>query len=182
MSSIPTAKISQPFKAGRHELELLTAIGCATLLGAFFLQYVVGLQPCELCLQQRYAYYLVLFLCGWLWPGYVSGPRPMLAQTGFILITLLMASNAGLGIYHSGVEWGWWAGPTACTGPVTDFGPAGSLLGRLDAVKVVRCDEAQFRLLGLSLAGYNVLISTAMAVIAGWGGLSVFARRHFHGI
>ena len=67
--------------------------------------------------------------------------------------------NAGLGTYHSGVEWGFWQGPTDCTGPVVNLGSAGDLLSRLDTVKVVRCDEVQWRFLGLSLAGYNVLIS-----------------------
>jgi disulfide bond formation protein DsbB len=72
-------------------------------------------------------------------------------------------------IYHSGVEWHFWQGPTACTGPVGNLGSAGNLLERLDAVKVVRCDEVQWRFLGLSLAGYNVLISLLMAAIAAWG-------------
>ena len=64
---------------------------------------------------------------------------------------------------------GFWQGPTDCTGPVVDFGSAGSLLERLDTVKVVRCDEVQWRFLGLSLAGYNVLISLLMSAIAAWG-------------
>ena len=79
------------------------------------------------------------------------------------------SANAGLGTYHAGVEWGFWKGPTECTGPVGNLGSAGSLLQRLDTVKVVRCDEVQWRFLGLSLAGYNVLISLLMAAIAGWG-------------
>ena len=69
--------------------------------------------------------------------------------------------NAGLGTYHAGVEWGFWQGPTDCTGPVGNLGSAGDLLERLDTVKVIRCDEVQWRFLGLSLAGYNVLISLA---------------------
>ena len=56
-----------------------------------------------------------------------------------------------------------------CTGPVGNLGSAGSLLERLDTVKVVRCDEVQWRFLGISLAGYNVLISLSMAAIAAWG-------------
>ena len=64
-----------------------------------------------------------------------------------------------LGTYHSGVEWGFWQGPTDCTGPIGNLGSAGNLLQRLDTVKVIRCDEVQWRFLGLSLAGYNVLIS-----------------------
>jgi disulfide bond formation protein DsbB len=88
---------------------------------------------------------------------------------GLVLIALAALGNAGLGVYHSGVEWGFWQGPTECTGPVGSFGSAGSLLEQLDKVKVVRCDEVQYRFLGLSLASYNVLISLLMAAVAGWG-------------
>ncbi len=88
---------------------------------------------------------------------------------GLLLLALAALGNAGLGAYHAGVEWGWWQGPTDCTGPVGNLGSAGSLLERLNTVKVIRCDEVQWRFLGLSLAGYNVLISLLMAAIAGWG-------------
>ncbi len=74
----------------------------------------------------------------------------------------------GFGAFHAGVEWGFWPGPAECSGAVLDLGK-GSLLENLDRVKVVRCDEVQWRFLGLSLAGYNALISLLMAAIAGWG-------------
>ena len=82
---------------------------------------------------------------------------------------LAALANAWLGGYHAGVEWKFWQGPTDCSGPVVDLGSAGTLLQRLDTVKVIRCDEVQWRFLGLSLAGYNVLISLLMAAIAVWG-------------
>jgi disulfide bond formation protein DsbB len=85
------------------------------------------------------------------------------------LLALAAFGNAVLGAYHAGVEWGFWQGPTDCSGPVGNLGSAGTLLQRLDAEKVIRCDEVQWRFLGLSLAGYNVLISVAMAAIAAWG-------------
>ena len=88
---------------------------------------------------------------------------------GFAILALATLVNAGLGAYHSGVEWGFWQGPTDCSGPVVNLGSANDLLSRLDTVKVVRCDEVQWRFLGLSLAGYNVLISLLMAAIATWG-------------
>ena len=90
---------------------------------------------------------------------------------------LAALANAWLGAYHAGVEWEFWQGPTDCTGPVVDFGKAGTLLDRLDKVKVIRCDEVQWRFLGLSLAGYNVLISLLMAAIAGWGIVSRRRRK-----
>ena len=88
---------------------------------------------------------------------------------GLVLLALAALGNAGLGAYHAGVEWQFCKGPTDCTGPVGDLGSAGNLLQRLDTVKVIRCDEVQWRFLGLSLAGYNVLISLLMAAMAAWG-------------
>ena len=85
------------------------------------------------------------------------------------MLLLAALANAWLGAYHAGVEWKFWQGPTDCSGPVVDLGSAGKLLERLDTVKVIRCDEVQWRFLGLSLAGYNVLISLLMAAIAAWG-------------
>src|SRR6185437_3302812 len=96
------------------------------------------------------------------------GARGLLIA-GLALIALAALANAGLGSYHAGVEWGLWKGPTDCTGPILDLGKAGNLLDRLDTVKVVRCDEVQWRFLGLSLAGYNVLISLLMAAVAALG-------------
>jgi disulfide bond formation protein DsbB len=97
-----------------------------------------------------------------------GAPRGVLLS-GLALLALAALGNAWLGTYHAGVEWGLWQGPTDCTGPVGNLGSAGNLLERLDTVKVVRCDEVQWRFLGLSLAGYNVLISLLMALIALWG-------------
>jgi len=74
-----------------------------------------------------------------------------------------------LGTYHSGVEWKLWAGPRDCSGSLESLGNAGTLLDDLDKISVVRCDEAAWRFLGISLAGYNVLISLLMAAIAAWG-------------
>jgi disulfide bond formation protein DsbB len=79
-----------------------------------------------------------------------------------------MLCSAALGSYHAGVEWRWWPGPTDCSGPISDF-TAKPLLDQLRTMRIVRCDEAAWRFLGLSLAGYNVLISLALAGIAALG-------------
>ena len=102
-------------------------------------------------------------------------PRKLLA-VGFTAIIVAMLCGAALGTYHAGVEWHLWAGPTDCSGPITDLNAKGSILGQLNSIHVVRCDEAAWRLLGISLAGYNVLISLALAAIAGYGLLA--SRRH----
>ena len=147
----------------------ITVVAAATLSGAWFFQLVLDIRPCPLCLEQRYAYYLAIPL-GVL-TALAAGrdaPRAVLLA-GLALLAVAALGNAVLGTYHAGVEWGFWQGPTDCTGPIGNLGSAGSLLERLDTVKVVRCDEVQWRFLGLSLAGYNALISLAMAAIAAWG-------------
>jgi disulfide bond formation protein DsbB len=87
-----------------------------------------------------------------------------------------MLWNAGLGVYHSGVEWKWWQGPQECAGTLDDLGAAGGLLNKLQSITVVRCDEAAWRFLGLSLAGYNVLISLALAGVAAWAAAMEWQR------
>ena len=98
-----------------------------------------------------------------------AGRRSRCCWPGFAALLLAALANAWLGGYHAGVEWKFWEGPTDCSGPIVNLGSAGNLLERLDTEKVIRCDEVQWRFLGLSLAGYNVLISLAMAAIAVWG-------------
>jgi disulfide bond formation protein DsbB len=147
----------------------VAVIAAATLAGAWFFQLVLEIKPCPLCLEQRYAYYLAVPLGALVaFTAARGAPRPLLLA-GLALLALGALANAWLGGYHSGVEWGFWQGPTDCTGPVGDLGSAGTLLERLDKVKVIRCDEVQWRFLGISLAGYNVLISLSMAAIAVWG-------------
>jgi disulfide bond formation protein DsbB len=147
----------------------IMAIAAATLAGAWFFQLVLEILPCPLCLEQRYAYYFAVPFAALLALAAAKGaPRPILLA-GLALLALAALANAWLGSYHAGVEWGFWKGPTDCTGQIPNFGSAGDLLKRLDIVKVVRCDEVQWRFLGLSLAGYNVLISLLLAAIAAWG-------------
>jgi disulfide bond formation protein DsbB len=149
----------------------VTVIAAATLVGAWIFQYGFNIVPCELCLEQRYAYYFVIPAGALLVLAASRGLDRRWVALGLVVLGLVTLANAGLATYHSGVEWGWWKGPTACTGPIVDFGKAGNLLEQLNKVKVVRCDEVQWRFLGLSLAGYNVLISLLMSAIALLGAL-----------
>ena len=155
----------------------ITAIAAATLAGAWFFQLVLDIRPCPLCLEQRYAYYLALPVAALVaLAAAKDAPRGVLLL-GLAILAVAALANAGLGTYHAGVEWGLWQGPTDCTGQIGNFGSAGNLLERLDTVKVVRCDEVQWRFLGLSLAGYNVLISLLMAAIAAWGIARMLGRK-----
>jgi len=140
----------------------------ATILGAWYFQYVLKLPPCPLCLEERLPYHIVIPLSLLLAiAAIVRAPRALII-VGFLAIVAAMLCSAALGAYHAGVEWRWWPGPTDCSGPITDFS-AKPLLDQLRSIRVVRCDEAAWRLLGLSLAGYNVLISLALAAIAALG-------------
>jgi disulfide bond formation protein DsbB len=85
-----------------------------------------------------------------------------------------MLCSAALGSYHAGVEWKFWPGPADCSGPLTDLTAKGPLINQLQSIHVVRCDEAAWRFLGISLAGYNVLISLLLAALAAFG---LFARK-----
>jgi disulfide bond formation protein DsbB len=139
------------------------------ILGAWYFQYVLKLPPCPLCLEQRVPYHIVIPLSLLLAiAAIVRAPRALIV-VGFLALIAAMLISAALGAYHAGVEWRWWPGPTDCSGPMTDFTTNGPLLKQLQSIHVVRCDEAAWRFLGLSLAGYNVLISLALAAIAGLG-------------
>jgi disulfide bond formation protein DsbB len=144
-------------------------LSLVTLAGAWFFEYVLKLAPCPLCLMQRIPYHIIIPLSLLLAiAALVRAPRNLLL-VGFAAIAIAAACNVVLGSYHAGVEWHWWAGPADCSGPLTDLRTGGSLLDQLHAVHVVRCDEAAWRFLGLSLAGYNVLISLVLVLIAGFG-------------
>ncbi len=147
----------------------VTVIAAATLAGAWFFQLVLDIRPCPLCLEQRYAYYLAIPLGALTALAAARGAPRAVLYAGLAILAAAALGNAWLGAYHAGVEWGFWKGPTDCTGPVGNLGSAGNLLERLDTVRVIRCDEVQWRFLGLSLAGYNFLISLLMAAIAAWG-------------
>ena len=145
------------------------ALSAATILGAWYFQLVVKLPPCPLCLEERIPYYIVIPLSLLVAvAALVRAPRWVMAA-GFLALIAVTLCGAALGAYHAGVEWRFWAGPTDCSGPMADFTKQGSLLEQLQTVQVVRCDEAAWRLLGVSLAGYNVLISLALAAIAAFG-------------
>jgi len=168
-TAMPSSRAGSAGSPALRAALAVAIIAASTLAGAWFFQLVVGLVPCPLCLEQRYAYYALVPVAFLVALGAVRGAPRGVLLAGLAILAIAVLGNAVLGTYHSGVEWGLWKGPTDCTGPVGNLGSAGNLLERLDTVKVVRCDEVQFRFLGLSLAGYNVLISLLMAAIAGWG-------------
>ena len=143
----------------------IALVGSATLIGAWIFQYGVGLSPCPLCLEQRIAYYVAIPLSVMILLGLSVGATHKVLMLALLAIAAAMLWNAGLGVYHSGIEWHWWPGPQDCSGTGADFSKSGGLLQQMQNTRVVRCDEAAWRFLGLSLAGYNVLISLALAAV-----------------
>ncbi|ABD05210.1 conserved hypothetical protein [Rhodopseudomonas palustris HaA2] len=163
---------TRPARAARVAQTVALTIGAvsvAALATAWYFQLFLDFHPCPLCLEQRYAYYASVPLAALIAIAARREAPVSLLLAGLAVLALLALGNAGLAAYHAGVEWKFWAGPSDCSGPVLDLSRAGSLLDQLDKVTVVRCDEAQWRMFGLSFAGYNVLLSLAIAALAGWG-------------
>jgi disulfide bond formation protein DsbB len=154
-------------RAGIAALVLaLLAIG-----GAWYSQLVLGLSPCELCLLQRWPYYVGVPLAAVtaILASSRRETRRNLVAALFWLVALVFLVSAGLGIYHAGVEWGFWAGPGACTGQYLAPASTDDFLKSLQAGPSVRCDEAAIRILGLSLAGWNAVVSLLIVAIAATG-------------
>lgn len=137
---------------------LIFLVALATIAGAWVFEYY-GYAPCELCLKQRWAYYAGVPLA--LVVALLAPRNPGLARTGLTLLALLWFASMAFGIYHSGVEWKWWPGPATCTAQ------AGFTGGLPDLSKpAVLCDTPALRILGVSLAGWNAVISLGLALLA----------------
>jgi disulfide bond formation protein DsbB len=143
----------------------LSAAAAAVLAGAWFFELVLGIAPCPLCLYQRIPYYIVVPLGLAIGVLALKASRLRLARGGLGLIALVLAVGAGIGVYHAGIEWSWWQGPASCAGGGLTA-PAADILTALKQSSVVRCDEAPWRFLGLSLAGNNALIAGGLALVA----------------
>ena len=156
------------FGASRRTLALaIFALAFAAIAGAWIFE-AMGYLPCDLCLEQRYAYYVGVPLAALTW--LVADRLGRATSLLFLVLALIFAANMALAIYHSGVEMKLWQGPSACTGSAMN-GPANAadLLAQLETVKVVRCDAVSLRVFGLSLANWNIFISLALAALGAWG-------------
>ncbi|WP_137132153.1 disulfide bond formation protein B [Rhizobium sp. FY34] len=144
------------------------AFGMAATVGtALGFQHIGGYIPCALCLLQREPYY-------WAVPVALGAVvtavfrLPAAVTRGLLaLVGIMMLIGLGMGVYHSGVEWGFWEGPTTCSTSANGLTTnAGNLLSDINTIKGPSCTEAALRVLGLSFAGWNVLASLALAAIA----------------
>jgi disulfide bond formation protein DsbB len=135
------------------------------ILTALGFQYIGGYVPCMLCLMERYAYYAsipLLFLALVL----TAGGYRRVAATLFFVVALAFLANTGLGVYHAGAEWKFWPGPATCGGGESLTTSAGNLLNDIQHTKVIKCDEASLRFLGISFAGWNVVASFLLMLLS----------------
>lgn len=140
----------------------LATLGSAALLaGAFAFQYIGGLAPCSLCITQRWPH-AVAMVIGLIALLLVKGPLArLLAVCGAVAV----AVSGGYGVYHAGVEKGWFAGPDSCTSGSVAGLSTGDLLDQIMAAPLVKCDEVAWQMLGLSMASWNAVLSFALVAV-----------------
>lgn len=135
------------------------AVSVAVLGAALLSQYRGGLDPCELCLLERWPWWAAIAISAIVW---LVGYRLPLTGAA-LLLAIVFVISAGLGFYHAGVELHWFAGPSACTAGDTAATSIDALRAQLIGKQAVMCDQVQWSLFGISLAGWNALVSLAMA-------------------
>lgn len=141
------------------QLSLIAAAGSAALLaGAFAFQYIGGMAPCQLCLWQRWPHGaavligVIVLLTGWRWFA--------------LLGAAAAATTAGIGVFHVGVEQKWWAGLASCSGnSIAGISATDLLNPDINVAPVVRCDAIAWQLMGISMAGWNVIISALLVLV-----------------
>lgn len=155
-------------------LIVLAAGGSMALLaGALYFQYGMGLLPCPMCLWQRWPHVAAVLI------GMMALGMPSRAWS--LLGAAAAAVASGLGVFHAGVEQGWWQGPTTCSAaPIGGLSPE-ALLDQIMAAPVVRCDEIAWSLMGISMPAWNAILSLGLVVLwllAFRAGRNSTIRRH----
>ncbi|MFZ0693730.1 MAG: disulfide bond formation protein B [Alphaproteobacteria bacterium] len=145
----------------RFPAALVLAASIAVLGGAFAFQYIGGLQPCVLCIYQRYPYAVTIAFS--LAAFLTARQNPQQSQMLLYICALAFVIGAGIAVFHVGVEQHWWRGTDECGALSTGAKTLEEMETMLKKTPVVRCDQPQWSLFGISMAGYNVLISLALA-------------------
>ncbi len=148
----------------RNRLVLIAAAGSvALLLGAWGFQYLGGLAPCKMCIWQRYPHAAAALI------GAVAIAVPRVTVLP-LLGALAAATTAGIGVYHAGVEQKWWEGPSSCTSGDIGGLSTTELMDQIMNAPLVRCDDIPWEMLGLSMAGWNAVLSAGLVLIwlAAW--------------
>ncbi|MEM7547875.1 MAG: disulfide bond formation protein B [Pseudomonadota bacterium] len=157
--------------SGARTWALIAALGPTVILGAaLFSQYVGGLHPCTMCIWQRWPHGVAIALATL---SLLIGPH-LTAIWALRAGALALLIGAGIGGFHVGVEQGWWEGPSTCTGgDISQLSPE-ALISQIMNAPLVRCDEIAWAFLGISMAGWNAILSILMAVIT-WKAAAVYA-------
>ena len=160
-------------------LGILLAASVVVLGTALLSQYVGGLQPCVLCLYQRVPYGVVIVLTALVlaWEFYGNSLAPGVARGTLLVSAWVFFAGACIAGFHVGVEQGWWQGTDGCAGPDLNALSLEELKQQLLASPVVRCDEVAWSLFGISMAGYNLMVSILLAGICIWFAASFGRRR-----
>jgi disulfide bond formation protein DsbB len=162
------APLPYPSKVG-----LMAGVASGALLGgAYYFQYVVGLAPCDLCLLQRYPHMVAIVA------GLAAVACFKVRQVAFFLALIAIAAlfvTSGLGVFHFGVEHHWWQGPQECSGRIPSGLSTAELRKFLFSAKMIRCDEPAWSMWGISMAGWNAILSAAAAIV-----LATQVSRHIH--
>jgi disulfide bond formation protein DsbB len=145
----------------------ILAAAASSIAGAFVFE-ALGFAPCELCLTERIPYYAAIPLAGVAALFAARGHKKLLGAA-FAGLALTFAASAVLGVYHAGIEWGFWPGPKDCSGVLERARSVEDFLVQLQSAKVVRCDAPALRIFGISLASWNAVVSVGLAVLAGAG-------------
>lgn len=150
----------QGWAAGRAIPLLVAAASGGLLLGAYLSQHVGGLAPCPLCLIQRWPHFAVIGL------GLAAALVPNRPRVGLLVLSALaLLVSAGYGVYHAGVEQGWFT--SECAAAIS--GSIDDIRAQVMNAPLTRCDEMPWSLIGVSLAGWNAMASVAVAVVALYG-------------
>ncbi len=148
----------------QKRIALCFVLAFGIIASALASELIGGLVPCDLCLKQRIAYYLALVLLG---VAYFYAPHAPLATRGLLhTVGIIFLGNAGLGIYHAGIEYGLWLGPATCGATHAISASPEALMEALKSQSIVSCDAPAWTLFGISLAGYNAMASGALAICA----------------
>lgn len=153
--------------SARQNMVLAAAGSLALLVGAYIFQ-ALGYAPCKMCLWQRWPHFaaVALGLVALVWPS-----RIVAALGAIALLT-----SAGLGVYHGGVERGWWQGPGSCSGGRDLGGLSGADLLSTEAIDhIVMCDQVAWSFAGLSMASWNAAFSLVLALL--WASATVRGQK-----
>jgi len=142
----------------------LLVASLAMILGAYGFQYIGEMEPCEMCYWQRYAYYVAIPLLAVAVLVAADSTQGILARAFTGLAALALLTGAVIAAYHAGVEYKWWPGPESCSAGSFIADTAEAFLAAIKGRNIVMCDEVPWSLFGISMAGYNSIISLGLGL------------------